>query len=192
MSPFPILTTRLLLRPFTRADLDVFTAYRADPEVARYQSWSNYTREDAEQFYAGQEGLDFDVDESWFQIAVERREDGQLIGDIAVHFFDEGRQVEMGVTFAREFQRTGYALEAFSRVVELLFDGLGKHRAVATVDAINLPAQTLLERQGFRREGEYRSNVFFKGAWSDEYGYAMLNEEWRARTERSAGPASGR
>lgn len=183
-TPFPLLTERLLLRPFTRADLETFTAYRADPEIARYQSWSHYTREDAERFYAQQDGLAFNVDDSWFQIAVERRADGALLGDVAVHFIDEGRQAEMGVTFARDSQRNGYALEACARVIELLFDELGKHRITATVDADNRTAQRLLERQGFRREGEYRRNVYFKNAWSDEYGYALLHDEWRARHGR--------
>lgn len=35
-------TERLICRAFERADLQAFTAYRADPEVARYQSWQDY------------------------------------------------------------------------------------------------------------------------------------------------------
>ncbi|MDQ3288342.1 MAG: GNAT family N-acetyltransferase [Pseudomonadota bacterium] len=187
MSLFPIETARLLLRPFVREDLEAFTAYRADPDVARYQSWSHYTRDDAEAFYAQQQDLAFNSDDTWFQIAVKRKDDDASLGDLAVHFFDEGRQAEIGVTFACEFQRMGYAVEALSRIVELLFDGLGKHRIVATVDASNRPAQRLFERQGFRREGEYRKNVFFKGEWSDEYGYALLNEEWRTHAVDGSG-----
>lgn len=179
MTIFPLTTPRLVLRPFTNGDLPAFTAYRNQADVARYQSWSSYTADDAQAFLAQQDGLVFDRPDSWFQIAVERKEDGVLVGDVAVHFFDDGRQAELGVTFDSGCQRLGYAQEAVSSVIELLFARLGKRRLVATVDLRNLRAQRLLDTQGFRREGHYRENIFFKGAWSDEYSYALLNHEWR-------------
>ncbi len=177
----PLATARLVLRPFTRDDFASFTAYRNHPEVARYQGWSSYSFDDALAFFAEQAPLAFDTDETWFQIAAERRTDGQLVGDVAVHFLDEGRQAELGVTFDVQAQRQGYAREAVASVVELLFEQHGKHRLVATVDALNARAQRLLEHLGFRREGMYRQNVFFKGAWGDEYAYALLASEWRER-----------
>jgi len=188
---FPITTKRLILRPFTHYDLQAFTAYRNQPEVARYQSWSAYTHDDALAFFAVQEQLAFDTDESWFQIAVEGRAEGHLIGDVAVHFFDEGRQGEIGVTFGTESGGKGYAQEAVARVVELLFDTCGKHRLVATVDARNIRAQRLVERLGFRREGVYRQNVFFKGLWGDEYGYALLASEWLSATHKKPAGEAG-
>lgn len=103
-----------------------------------------------------------------------------LAGDVAVHFFDGGRQAELGVTFDSNCQRQGYATEALSRVIGLLFDDLKKHRIVATVDARNASVVRLLEKQGFRREAHYRENIFFKGAWSDEYSFALLKHEWKA------------
>ena len=30
-----------------------------------------------------------------------------------------------------------------------------------------------------RREGHFIQNVWFKGAWGDEYLYALLEREWR-------------
>ncbi|MHC1478940.1 GNAT family N-acetyltransferase [Frateuria aurantia] len=181
MNHLPISTQRLRLRAFRHEDLSAFVAYRADPGVARYQSWSDYTLAMAEQFYASQQNLPFDTEGSWFQLAIERRDDGHLLGDVAVHFFDQGHQVELGFTLAAASQGQGYAREALRAVLELVFSGLGKHRAVATVDARNLPAQRLLTQLGFRREGEYRQNVLFKGNWSDEHSYALLASEWRGR-----------
>ena len=178
MSIFPIATERLVLRPFKRADLTAFTAYRNRPEVARYQSWSLCTNDDAAAFFAEQQQLTFDTDGTWFQIAAERQLDGTLLGDVAVHFFDDGQQAEIGITFDVAAQRQGYAMEAVTRVIEVLFEDLRKHRIVATVDTRNPRAQQLLERQGFRREAHYRKNIHFKGAWSDEYSYALLNCEW--------------
>lgn len=61
------------------------------------------------------------------------------------------------------------------------FFTLDLHRITATTDVLNTPSYTLLERLGFRREGHYLENVWFKGAWGDEYLYAMLQREWRLR-----------
>jgi RimJ/RimL family protein N-acetyltransferase len=181
MHIFPLETARLMLRPFARRDLATLIAYRNQPAVARYQTWSSFSAEDAEAFFVQQDSLVFDTDETWFQIATERKLDAVLVGDVAVHVFDQGRQAELGATFDLAHQRQGYALEAVSRIIEVLFVTLRKHRIVATVDERNLPAQRLVERLGFRREGHYRENILFKGTWSDEYGYALLSREWWAR-----------
>lgn len=173
-----LITERLTLRKFTRADLPVFIHYRNQPVVARYQSWENYSAADAEAFYAQQEPLEFNTDESWFQVAVVRREDGLLLGDVAVHFFDDGRQAELGMTFDVRHQRQGFAREAMAGVIDLLFNRLNKHRLVATVDARNEAAARLLEKLKFRREAHFRQNIFFKGEWGDEYAWALLRSEW--------------
>ena len=38
-------TRRLLARSFAAGDVEAFVAYRADPDVARYQGWSDFTPE---------------------------------------------------------------------------------------------------------------------------------------------------
>jgi RimJ/RimL family protein N-acetyltransferase len=177
MAIFPLATERLLLRRFTRRDLSAFSNYRNMPEVARYQSWSTFSTEDADAFFEQQHDLVFNTDDTWFQIAAERKEDAALAGDVAVHFFDDGRQAEIGVTFDPLYQKQGYAQEALSRVIAYLFEDLKKHRIVATVDASNLSVQHLLEKLGFRREAHFQKNIFFKGSWSDEYNYALLAHE---------------
>lgn len=168
-------TDRLVLRRFTEADLPAFISYRGDPEVARFQSWSSYSREDAEEFFAKQKNLAFDTDGTWFQIALARKTDSELVGDIAVHFFDDARQAELGFTLAKRHQKQGLAVEALAAVVDLLFAKLHKHRLSATVDTRNVDAIRLLSRMSFRREAHHVKNILFKGEWSDEYGYALLN-----------------
>ena len=31
---------------------------------------------------------------------------------------------------------------------------------------------------GFRQEGHFIENIFFKGKWGSEFQYAMLKREW--------------
>lgn len=179
-------TPRLVLRRLRDTDLEALVAYRADPEVARYQSWSDY---DAERGRAlidsvrtrqpGQPG--------WFQFAIALKDTDQLIGDSGFRVDEQDpRQGEVGFTLARGHQGRGLATEAVRAVLDYGFTTLGLHRIIAVTDALNAPAAAVLERVGMRREGHFRENVWFKGAWGDEYLYAMLRGEWAER-----GPQKG-
>lgn len=148
----PLTTPRLLLRRFRTEDLPSFSHYRNLPEVARFQSW--------------------------FQLAVEIQANGALAGDVGIHFFDQCRQAELGMTFSPAYQHQGYAREAIQAVMALLFEQLAHHRLIAVVDTRNTGAIKLLEGLGFRREAHYRQNIFFKGEWGDEYLYALLRSEY--------------
>lgn len=169
-------TQRLTIRAFQSDDLADFAAYRADPIIAQYQSWNDYTEEDALRFYSNMDYQMFGVAGLWFQLALIEKDSQQLIGDIALHFVDE-QQVEVGFTLARTAQKKGYATEAMKSVIDYLFSVLKKHRITATTDAENSASMTLLMRLGFRKEGHFIQNIFFKGKWGDECAFALLNKE---------------
>jgi len=172
----PIETPRLRLRDFAARDLEAFLAYRADPEIARYQGWSDYTRADAEAFFANQARAELGAP-GWYQVGIAARGSDTLLGDCALHFLGE-RQVELGFTLARAHQGQGLMTEAARTLLGFLFGELETHRVSARLDVRNEACAKLLERLGFRREGHLRQNVFFKGAWGDEYLYALLEEEF--------------
>jgi RimJ/RimL family protein N-acetyltransferase len=98
-SKFESLTSvRLRLHRFREADLPFFCRYRADPEVARYQSWLEFTDADGRRFFAEQCKLDQDTPGAWFQLAIELQSTGEMIGDCALHTLaTESRQAEIGL-----------------------------------------------------------------------------------------------
>jgi RimJ/RimL family protein N-acetyltransferase len=180
---FELRTARLRLRPFTEADLPAFVAYRQDPEVARYQGWDEtYSWDDAVAFLARQRVNAIGTPGAWTQIAIEEASTGVLLGDCALHVRgDDPRQAEIGFTLACGSQGRGYAAEAVAAVLGYGFGALGLHRVIAITDAKNASAARLLERVGFRCEGHYLQNVWFKGAWGDEFSFALLRDEWMER-----------
>ncbi|MFC4783952.1 GNAT family N-acetyltransferase [Nocardioides sp. MAHUQ-72] len=175
-------TPRLRARPFSPVDVEAFVAYRTDPDVARYQSWSDYTRERGEAFVESLQGAEPGVPGEWFQFALEARSDGVLVGDLALKVdADEPRQAEVGFTLAPARQGKGYATEALEAFLGYAFETFDLHRVVAVTDALNAPAAALLERVGMRREAHFVENVFFKGAWGSELLFAVLEREWSGR-----------
>jgi RimJ/RimL family protein N-acetyltransferase len=181
MAPFTMIeTSRLRLRHFTDDDHAPFMAYRNDPDVARYQSWEGITESEARVFIQEMKEIQPWTPGEWFQIAIELKETGRLVGDCAVKIQeDDERQAEIGYTLARAYQGRGIASEAVSCVLDYAFVSLGLHRVIAITDCENAASVALLERLGLRREGHFLQNVWFKGAWGDEYLYAILREEWR-------------
>ena len=173
-------TPRLILRRFTDADLEPFLAYRSDPEIARYQGWSEpYTREMAQEFIQEMKTRQLGEPGALFQWAIEERLSGEMIGDLAFYLLSrDTRQAEIGATLARSYHGLGYAREAVQRLLEYLFDELDLHRVSANCDPENTPAWLVLERLGFRREAHFVENLLFKGRYADEYWYAMLRREW--------------
>ena len=172
-------TPRLRARPFTDADVDAFVAYRADPDVARYQSWSDYTPERGRDLIDTMKQSSPGTPGEWYQIALASVADGELVGDLALKVdADEPREAEVGFTLAPARQGQGYAAEALTALLDWAFPTLVLHRVVAITDALNAPAAALLERVGFRREAHFVDNVFFKGAWGSELLFALLEREW--------------
>jgi aminoglycoside 6'-N-acetyltransferase len=81
----------------------------------------------------------------------------------------------------------GFAKEAVGLLVTYLFAGYPTERIAAFTDVENVPAQRVLERWGFQREGALRRVSFRDGQWRDLAIYAVLGENWRSsRTDGRA------
>ncbi|MEH7332030.1 GNAT family protein [Neobacillus drentensis] len=172
-------SNRLILRQFSQQDVNPFYLYRSSPEVAKFQSWENYQRHDAEVFVEKQSKCVPNQPGTWFQFAIALAETNQLIGDCALHtLLAEPRIVEIGYTLAEEHQGKGYASEAVRALLSYVFNDLGKHKVIAFTDVRNENSIRLLERVGMRREGHLLENYMSKGQWVDEYQYALLRSEW--------------
>jgi RimJ/RimL family protein N-acetyltransferase len=173
---------RLILRRLQRADLPALCEYRSLPEVARYQSWESFGPDEAARLIDGQSGLEPNVPGTWFQLAIVAAAAGVLVGDCGLHCRqDDSRQMEIGITLALAHQGRGYATETLGLVLDYLFVRLDKHRVTAITDADNEAAAALLHRLGFRREGHFIENVWFKGKWGSEFSFALLQREWEQR-----------
>jgi RimJ/RimL family protein N-acetyltransferase len=178
-APALLETERLRLRRLEARDLPAMLAYRNDPEVARYQGWERFTASEAEAMLAQQSTLEPGTPGGWFHWMLDEKTDGALIGDVVLCVAGEdARQAELGFTLAREHQGRGYAGEGVRAVLGWAFGELGLHRVVAVTDARNAAAAALLRRLGFRREAHFIQNVWYKGAWGDEFMFAMLRSEW--------------
>jgi len=177
-----MLTSRLQLRPLQLGDAPIVSAYRSDPDTARFQPWlTPYTVDDAEKLITELVAKD-PVTPGWFQYGIALRSDGTLIGDLGVNLDANGMQAEIGYTIAADRQGNGYATEAVRRILDHLFIEQRLHRVAAECDARNLASARLLKRVGFIEEGCRRSATWIKGEWTDDLVFGLLADEWPTRS----------
>lgn len=176
----PLETRRLLLRPFKAEDLAASARYRSDLQVALYQGWSApYSLDEARDFVGRMERARPWTPGEWYQVAIELRSSGELIGDAGIHILPDGRQGEIGFTLALEHQGHGYAHEGVSRVIDYMIREMGLHRIQANCDPRNTRSVHLLERLTMRREGHTVESLWYRGQWVDDLWYAVLAKEWQ-------------
>lgn len=184
---YPIVTERLLLRPFEAADRDALYELQRHPEVARYLYWLPSSREEvAEALAKRSRQMRIVVEGDALVLAVVVRDSGTLVGDVILGWRSaEPRQGEIGYILHPDYQGLGYATETSRTTLALGFEGLGLHRIVARCDARNAASVRVMERLGMRREAHFRENQWAKGEWTDELVHALIAREW-VEAERRA------
>lgn len=180
---YPIETERLVIRPLDVADAEDLAAYQSLPDVCRYIPYEPRGREQIAERIADpartKSVLEKEGEGIW--LAVERREDGRVIGDVVLIWNSEEHQcAEIGYVFNPDVQGNGYATEACRALLALAFDELKVRRVIARIDARNDTSAAVLRRLGMRQEAYLVQNEFFKGEWTDEIDFAILEAEWRA------------
>lgn len=177
---YPLLTERLLLRPFRDDDLDALCVIDGDPATARYLYSAPRSRAEVRASLARRKkmtGIKREGDA--IRLAAVLRDDGTLVGDVSLHYRSrEHRLGEIGFVLHPDHHGRGYATEAVRVLFGLGFGSLGLHRIIGRCDPRNLASARLMERLGMRREAFFRESEFIKDEWCDELVYGLLAAEW--------------
>ena len=144
---FPAPTPRLVLRAWREEDLGTFTAMNADPRVMEYFP-APLTPEQSAEFM---ERIREEFSTEGFGLyAVERREDGELLGYTGLHrvtFTGMKDKIEIGWRLRAECWNQGYATEAAQACVALAAK-LGIEELVAFTTVTNLRSQRVMQKLG--------------------------------------------
>lgn len=142
-------TERLLLRQWCQEDFEVYAAYYADPELARFIGGAcdrptAWRRLAAEVGHWTLRGFGF-----W---AVEELDSGSLVGCVGLWRPEGWPELELGYWLLPAGQGYGYATEAGLRAREYAYDVLGKRTLVSYIHPDNEPSKRVAERLGARHE----------------------------------------
>lgn len=111
-----------------------------------------------------------------------RRDDQALLGGVNLTNIQRGaaQSASIGYWIGEAYARQGYMTEAVICVVGFAFGQLQLQRLEAACLSDNAASRRLLERCGFRHEGEARKYLQINGVRRDHLIYALLREDWRA------------
>jgi RimJ/RimL family protein N-acetyltransferase len=184
---YPIVTPRLMLRPFSRGDVDAVYAYRSLVEVAHYLADRPMSYDECAEAVRARTGqIAFTGEGDKILLAVERTEDRQLVGEVSLIWRSVAdQQAEIGYILDPAAQHRGYATEASEALLAFGFDGVDLHRVYARCDARNLASANVMRRLGMSQEAHFRQHSFNKGRWEEELVWAILADEWRGRHQAS-------
>jgi RimJ/RimL family protein N-acetyltransferase len=140
-------TERLLLREWRADDLDGYAAMSRDPEVVRHvgepqdrtASWRGMA------LHAGHWAL-----RGYGNWAVERGEDGELLGRVGLWQPEGWPGLELGWMLARHAWGRGYATEAARAAMAWAWAELGAAELISLIRPENARSARVAERLGFR------------------------------------------
>ena len=180
---YPLVTERLLLRPFTLADSAAMHALHASEESVRYLYWEPLSPEAARERVEQRLSRRSIAEEGdSLALAVELAATGEVIGDVALTWTSrEHSRGELSFIIHPEHHGRGYATEAARLLLRIAFEELGLHRVIGRLEARNAASARVLERLGMRQEAHLVENEWVKGRWDSEIVYAILDREWRAQ-----------
>lgn len=178
----PIDTARLRLRRLLPDDAETVTRLLDDWDVAR--NTSNipypYDRQTADEFIAKVESESATGRAVVF--AVEDRLERQLLGCVGSSI--EGGRAEIGYWFGRAAWGRGYASEALSRCLRLLFDNFAIDAAWASVLPENKASRRVLDKAGFVFEQRHRVDLPARGVAADLDFLSLDRACWESARRR--------
>ena len=136
--------------------------------------------------------LSIEKSDDWFERIKEKQgtsnfwlgvflNNGTIIGYIELYNIDDwNRSCSLFMQFSKlEYRNKGYGKEVLKLVLNHVFFHLGIERISVATFEINISAQKLLEKCGFKLEGKERKAYYFAGKKYDRYTYGLLVDEYK-------------
>ncbi|EMN5863479.1 GNAT family N-acetyltransferase [Pluralibacter gergoviae] len=174
-----LITPRLTCSPLCEADWPFFLALQQDPEVMRYVSDPRGEDEIRAAFDSRMPAWSPGA-AHWLCLVVRERGSGARLG-VTGYVHREPDCAEAGFLFRRAAQGQGYGGESLRALCDYAFCEGELRRLTATVTAGNAASRRVLEKAGFRLEGELRESYRLAGEWRNDWLFGLLAREYRQK-----------
>lgn len=112
----------------------------------------------------------------------EKTDPQTIIGTVCFHQLQKApcfRTCEIGYKFSSAVHHRGYAAEAITMGLWVMFRDIRLHSVRAWVLPDNEASIRLLTRLGFHRDGLIRDHLYLQGCWRDNIEFSMLENEFK-------------
>lgn len=184
----PVITPRLIVRPFKISDFKAWEAVAKNTKPAQ-NSWDHGRRRSQERSlkifkkmlkrYAGWRKLD-----RIYKFGAFEKKSGLPIGTTDIMIIARGpiEWANLGYAVNNRFWKQGFGKEMSLATLKIAFEQLGLQRVEASMDVKNRASQKLARSLGMKKE--CRRKKFIRGEkvkgkqlWKDAYVYTILSDE---------------
>lgn len=173
-------TERLELRLIEYKDLESIHALHSLPETDQYNALGipdniEDTRKIIQSWLSENQVMPIKN----YTFAMMKRFDQEFIGLFGLKLGHEKyKRAEVWFKIHSDFWNQGFASEALQSILQYGFETLQLHRIEAGCAVGNIGSIKVLEKAGMTREGRGRKILPLKTGWSDNFEYAILDEDW--------------
>lgn len=165
---------RIQLRSIINEDTDAIFLYRSLREIAKFQYWEPYTKDQALDFVNQNSYADFNKEGNWIGLAIINIDSDELIGDCSVKVFES--TVEIGCNISPKYQNKGYAKEVLSLIIDHYFKRENINEVFGITDSENLASIKLMESLHMTKSPDFEEKVKCKGNWCLEHKYSLTKK----------------
>ncbi len=178
-TPF-VTTNRLFLRSITEADEDAIYSYRSLEDVARFQYWESFSREQIKLFISRNKGAVPLTPEKWLGFAIVLKSSCKVIGDCAACIKKTSRKedkstpiffLEIGCNVSPAYQNQGFAREALAGLIAYYTTHATIKEVCGLTDAENTASARLMRSLGMTRVEGFERRIMCKGKVCVEHTY---------------------
>lgn len=173
-------TQRLILKPISENDWELFKGLHQSSEVIKYVG-DPFTESSISERFNSRLGEWKKTSNQWLTLTIIEKSTESKIG--VTGFYPEWepyQQAELGFLLNPEFQGKGYGKESTIAVIEYAFNQCNFHKVIATVTEGNSLSFNLLKALGFTHEGTIRDNFKLGGHWHNDLKLGLLKHEYNA------------
>ena len=114
-----------------------------------------------------------------YNFCITLKENNKVIGGVGLGVGDidwKNKNAEIGYWLGKKYWGQGLASEAVKLIVKFGFEQLKLHRIYGIVSEENIASQKVLEKCGFKLEGELKEEFYRDKKWHNGLIYGLLNK----------------
>jgi len=172
---------RLILKEITQSDLENIHHLQSLPEVDEFNTLGipENPEETKERIRSLLEAQEVNPRKS-YNWKIVLKESDAFIGQTGINLsLDRFRLGEIYYNLLPAFWGTGYATEVVRTLITAGFKDFHLHKVEAGVATRNIRSIRVLEKSGMTREGLRRKILPIRGVWTDNYHYAIVEDDPR-------------